>query len=173
MQKVLYSSENLKVYDRYKSHNHISRRDLHLLQIAIKNNIDNILANEFIILSHSFEENIGKTSCVRVSDNDRFFYAKRKNRSGYSKFVLDREPEDCNNVIAILKQTTVENEYILITSFVGNPAEPEPWDKIATQKAFDFWESHALIVSDLSEIDESSITYDESVYYPTALPMVS
>lgn len=101
-------------------------------------------------------EQVGFTNCVAVNEKDAIIMAFRKNRFGPTPMVLNREPEPCNSVVIILKKGyDNEGEYfILITAFVGEGSEPEPWDKQlvpgskAHQKAVEFWRTHALIYDD-------------------------
>lgn len=98
-------------------------------------------------------EQVGFTNCVVVSDEDRIVMAVRKNRLGPTPMVLNREPEPCNSVVIILKKGhDDEGEYfILITAFVGEGSEPEPWDSQLDHdseeyaRAVLFWQTHALV----------------------------
>lgn len=170
MRECFYYSEDFKVYDRFNSHNHLSEDLYQLISYVIKLYKKDIIGKDFIKLSHSFSYIIGKSTCVEVDEYDKIIYAKRKFRYGYSKFVLDREPEDCNNLIVILKRVS-QDEYILITSFVGYLSEPEPWDKNATGNSINFWNNHALILNELSikeiegDIIPELLYLKESLYY--------
>ena len=48
------------------------------------------------------------------------------------------------DVVVILKRTE-EYGYVLLTAFIGKKAEPEPWDRSATEKSVEFWSVRALI----------------------------
>ena len=50
-----------------------------------------------------------------------------------------------SRVTCVLKAGDVGDEYVLITAFIGAPAVPEPWDRNATAKSREFWDSHALV----------------------------
>lgn len=108
-----------------------------------------------------FDRVVGETTCVKVSENDKVIMAVRKRRQGPTPMVLGREPEPCKSVVVILKKASDdEGEYfILITAFVGENSEPEPWDKQLIPgskehaKAVKFWKSHALLY------DEEVIDY--------------
>lgn len=108
-----------------------------------------------------FDRVVGETTCVKVSENDKVIMAVRKRRQGPTPMVLGREPEPCASVVIILKKASDdEGEYfILITAFVGENSEPEPWDKQLIPgskehaKAVKFWKSHALLY------DEEVIDY--------------
>jgi hypothetical protein len=86
---------------------------------------------------------IGKSTCVSTNENDKIFYAKREDRSGHSRFVLNREPIDTNKVsVNLLK---VPTHYLIISAYLGGKAEREPWDKRASSSALEFWKNHAFV----------------------------
>ena len=104
---------------------------------------------------------VGLNSCVAVAEDDKVIKAVRKGRFGPTPMVLEREPEPCSSVVLILKKAfDNEGEYfVLITAFIGEGSEPEPWDRQLVpgspqhQKAVEFWHTHALIY------DEEVIDY--------------
>lgn len=102
---------------------------------------------------------IGLTSCVAVTEADEVVLAVRKGRQGPTPMVKDRKPEPCSSVVLILKKASDGNSFVLITAFVGEGSEPEPWDKqlvpgtVAHERAVKFWQAHALIY------DEEVIDY--------------
>ena len=103
---------------------------------------------QFFIEEVDFSRPIGETICVVTGSSDEIVYAKRPKRFGHTRFVKDRVPEPCNTVVAILKAADGEEDagsYVLITAFVGQRPEPEPWDRNATANSVAFWTSHALI----------------------------
>ena len=91
-----------------------------------------------------FQEIIGFSCCVKTSPADCIIFAKRPNRSGYTRFVLDRDLSPTSTVVVVLKKIK-PLEYVLITAYVGEKAELEPWDTRATQESTEFWQEHALI----------------------------
>jgi hypothetical protein len=103
---------------------------------------------QFLVEEVDFGRPIGETICIATRPGDEIVYAQRPNRQGLTRFVKNRQPEPCNSVVVILKTAdTVEDagKYVLVTAFVGRLAEPEPWDRNATEKSVEFWSSHALI----------------------------
>jgi hypothetical protein len=96
---------------------------------------------------------IGKTTCVPTDKNDEIFYAIREDRLGHSRFVLNRQPLDTNFITVILLR--VPTHYLIITSYLGTLSKPEPWDVIASQDAFDFWNNHAIVFGEEDIIIES------------------
>lgn len=104
---------------------------------------------------------VGKTTCVKVGPKDQVVLAVRKRRFGPTPMVFGRQPEPCAKVVVILKKACDdEGEYfILITAFVGEGSEPEPWDRQLVpgspdhRRAVEFWQNHALLY------DEEVIDY--------------
>ncbi len=99
----------------------------------------------------AFDRVIGHTQCVSVTAADRVVFKRRKGRMGTTPFVLEREAEPSKEVTLILKKDMSGAYYVLITGFIGSPAEPEPWDQNlvpgseAHKRAVEFWQTHALI----------------------------
>lgn len=89
---------------------------------------------------------IGKSTCVETGPTDEIVFARRKNRYGYTRFVFDRSPIDCDSVVLVLMPACPgTNDLILITAFIGHGAEPEPWDMKATAASVEYWSHHALV----------------------------
>lgn len=122
------------------SHIHENARPLILEALAM---IDSE-QKDFLVEEIDFGREIGKTVCVLTNENDQIVFARRPNRFGPTRFVIGREPEPCSSVVIILKRTE-EQGYILLTAFIGRKAEPEPWDRNATEKSLAFWSNRALV----------------------------
>lgn len=151
--KVKIGTGSLKkdfyVYDREDSHieDHPIAKKI-LIKALAKINIKNTY---FDFEKHivSFNQNIGYTTCVPTSDKDEIYYKKRPYRWGYTRFVKNREPMPCNKINILLKRE--ENKIVLVTAYIGNESEPEPWDRqckynpIQKKKSEEFWATHALI----------------------------
>lgn len=98
----------------------------------------------FLVEEIDFGQTIGKTICVETGPSDQILFAQRSGRCGHTRFVLNRAAEPCSSIVVILKARDYD-EYVLITAYIGQLAEPEPWDRKATEKSKAFWNSHALI----------------------------
>lgn len=98
----------------------------------------------FLVEEINFGREIGKSVCVLTNENDKIIFAQRPNRFGLTRFVIGKAPEPCSSVVVILKRTE-EQSYILLTAFIGKKAEPEPWDRNATERSMEFWSSRALV----------------------------
>jgi hypothetical protein len=128
------------VIDRPNSHIHAGVAEL--LPEALSRVF--LAGEQFSVQEVQFGRVVGVTTCVETSGSDIVVFAQRPRRFGLSRFVKNRQPEPCSNIVVILKAGGY-GEYILITAFVGQKAEPEPWDRNATDKSVAFWNSHALI----------------------------
>ncbi len=149
---VGFCSNGAKVFDRNDGHNNVHPVDESLLQEAL---LQVSPSENFVKKLVMFDRIIGQTTCVTVDETDTVVKAFRKGRKGPTPMVLNRTPMDCNSLVVILKKIG-DDEYILITTFVGQMSEREPWDpaivpgSLEQQKAEAFWSTHALI-------------YDESI----------
>lgn len=140
LRKVFVNEKGISFYPRFNQHH------IHLSLDEFLPDIINKVQNtelDFIEIEHHFSNVIGKTSCVTVDDSDHILYAKRKGRDGFTKFVKNREPVECNSIFAVFKRTSFG--YLIITIFIGEKAGREPWDNYATEEDVRFWENHALI----------------------------
>ena len=153
MKKILGTCANgTTVIDRNDNHNSVHPVDEDLLCEALSNLSP---TKNFEAFCFDFGRVIGQSTCVAVDETDTVVMAYRKGRKGPTPLVVDREPEDCSSMVVILKKLET-NEYLLITSFVGQLSEKEPWDPYLVpgspehQRAVAFWSTHALI-------------YDESI----------
>jgi hypothetical protein len=132
-----------KVIVRKTSHIHDSPELEKYLTLAlgkIVSNNQNSIEGEV-----DFGKSIGFSRCVTTSDKDEIVFAMRPKRKGFTRFVKNREPESTDKITVILTKDRQTNAYLVLTTYVGPKAEPEPWDYRATDKALDFWKNHALI----------------------------
>lgn len=145
-----------KVYDRPKSHLSYDQENYKELLTSTLSNIeaDN---RDFIVHTKKFPSLIGTTLCLKTGSdsNEQITYAIRKGRKGYSRFIRGKTPEASDEFTVILKK--VEDDYLLISAFVGPQADREPWDPYADEGARNFWNTHAL-VWDPDGVDLRTIT---------------
>lgn len=128
-----------KVFDRPNSHLHAGVREL-LAEALARVETTAAFHKEAV----DFGRIVGETTCVATSGDDEVVYAQRPKRAGLTRFVKNRQAEPCSSVVVILKRIE-EWDYLLITTFIGNLSESEPWDRNATEKSVEFWNTHALI----------------------------
>jgi hypothetical protein len=153
VRKIYINSHGVRFYSR------INQNHVHLLlEEYLPLIIDNITNydKEFLELETNLTFYVGKSDCVETDESDSIIYAKRKGRTGYTRFVLNREPIDCNSVFLVLKRTEIG--YLIITVFVGKKAGREPWDLFSTNEDVEFWENHALVFNKENIVDDSLTT---------------
>jgi len=97
-----------------------------------------------------FDTNIGFTGSSKTKETnmeDKIFVAKRNHRKIYSRVVIV-EPEPCSSIV-IIARSTKNNEYALITAYIGTLSEKEINDKNLRpherETSINFWKNNALI----------------------------
>ena len=86
---------------------------------------------------------IGTSDLVETTENDDVFYAKRLNRTNYTRFVRDRQPVPTSVISLVLHRQ--KDGYLLYSAWAGWAAPPFPNDKDETPESREFWKSHALV----------------------------
>lgn len=98
--------------------------------------------------------NIGEDHLVGTADGDLIAFARRGNRAGESRFVLNRAatPTTKVTIVACVDRDPGETQglWCLVTLFEGEPGCREPWDaslktEEAKAEAEAFWTTHALV----------------------------
>jgi len=96
---------------------------------------------------------IGRSGCVAttpITSSTPTLFASRVGRDKPSRVVVgELGPEVSTVVVLAFADRDVEGQYVLITSFVGQLAEKEPWDRTIrsqaeAERALGFWSCHAL-----------------------------
>lgn len=100
---------------------------------------------KFIIAPIEMGRIVGGNACLETGQGDEIVFAQRPGRADLTRFVKNRQAEPCSIVTLILKQKEVAEEYVLLTAFIGPPAELEPWHPNATDISKNFWNTHALV----------------------------
>lgn len=124
------------------------------IQPVLQAALSQIHANaDFIKQTIEFPNTIGNTHCVKTTKDDVVYLKRRQGRKGLSRMVAKRQPEPSNKLTICLAKNL--NGYYLITAFIGDSPEPEPWDENAFTRYNDynqakatsiaFWLTHALI----------------------------
>ncbi|MEI6054014.1 MAG: hypothetical protein WCQ49_01460 [Candidatus Saccharibacteria bacterium] len=103
----------------------------------------------------SFDYPIGRTKCVKTTEDDTITFVTRYEKPGPTRFVKFRDPEASNKMYIILKRASDGTSFVLIKASIGEATEPEPWDEnnffmqadpaAAREKSIKFWENHALV----------------------------
>lgn len=104
----------------------------------------------FIKVQIDMGREIGVSTCVEVTPEDTFRYAKRIGRNYPTRFVLNRNPVPCQFISVVLKRTpNAKRDYHLLTAYIGTMATKEVHDPKLTfeeaHEAHEFWNTHALI----------------------------
>lgn len=129
------------VFDRRRSHLHGSVAELLPEVFAAISSFDRELVVEEIDLGRT----VGRRICVETGPGDEIVFARRHRRKGMTRFVLQREPEDCSRVVVVLKRDEYSDTYVCLSAYIGTHSEPEPWDTHATATSEAFWQTHALV----------------------------
>lgn len=135
-----YTKNGQSVLDRPNSHCHLPRALLRETLGRIE-----LLSSAFSKVVVSMERVVGTSACVTTSGADEIVFARRERRPGLTRFVKGRTPSPCSTIVVILKPAEDASTWILITAFIGDGAEPEPWDYNATPQSVAYWNSHALV----------------------------
>lgn len=103
---------------------------------------------EFIKVSIEMGRIIGKTNLVKTTPDDEIVYAIRTGRRILTRFVKNRQGDDCSTVCIILKKLD-GIRYKLLTAYIGRLGEKEAGDhSIQTEEEYatckGFWDHHAL-----------------------------
>lgn len=85
---------------------------------------------------------IGTSDLVITTDTDDIFYAKRRNRTNYTRFVRNRRPIETSIVTLVLHRQA--SDYLLYSAWIGWAAPPFPDDEKDTPESYTFWKTHAL-----------------------------
>lgn len=132
------------VTDRYPSHLHegVLERLAHVLG-TIESRGRTVIEH-----CHDVGQPIGTTICVATRPGDEIIFAQRVNRNGLTRFVKNHQPEPCASLVVILRLLP-SGVYEVRTSYIGQPATPEPWDTVPAAgreaECLQFWNTHALI----------------------------
>jgi hypothetical protein len=92
---------------------------------------------------------VGQTICVATNPTDQIVYAQRVGRAGYTRFVMEKQPQPTSHITIVAKHLS-GGSIQLITAYMGRKATPEPWDRrvrsiLEQQGSRLFWDNHALI----------------------------
>ncbi len=135
------------VFDRVKSHIHTEYDKIYEYLEKTLPHINPPAGEVYFHYSHDFGGIIGESICVPTVEGDKIIYAQRPNRQGLTRFVKNKSLRPVSVFTVVLKcdQKSKEEQYILITAYIGENAPPEPWDKMATDESLEFWNQHALV----------------------------
>lgn len=109
-----------------------------------------------VVREVEFDHPIGNTFVVETTPDDRVVWAQRIGHSGWSRCVLDREPEPCNFITIVMKAYSGnKNHYRLNLVCVGRRRQKEFQELHSHREDKDFtllvklsrsyWANHAFI----------------------------
>lgn len=87
---------------------------------------------------------VGKTDLVETSEHDGIFYAKRRNRDTYTRFVRNKDPVPTQYITICLKKMD-NTTYDLYSAWIGPNPPSSPGNTMATPESIPFWQKHALV----------------------------
>lgn len=153
--KDIYSRNGVRVINRPRTHIPL---DLEKIVVEILKEVVIDISKPYIEVTVDCKRPVGYVKVVKINSNDETFYAIRNGRSGYSKFVENREPVKSNLVTLVLKKSAEDrNKYLLITAYIGERVGPEPYDRHCKEVDRLFWSEHAFI-SEITDYDVSTVT---------------
>ena len=159
------SADGYSIFDRTDSHIHLEGG---LTDELLKSAVSMVRTSgkSFFKAKCQFEKPVGYSMCVPVSKKDNVLMVYRKGRKGMTPMVKGRNPEPCSSIIVILKKDQTNHCYILVSAFIGNETEKEPWDAFVRteeqrKKSITFWTTHALIY-DENQIDWERTALEKS-----------
>jgi cold shock CspA family protein len=129
--------------------------------IIIRNNGDE--PAQETILEYKLENTYGKTFACETTILDDIFYAKRKNKKGYSRFAKNKQPGASALFTIIIRFR--QGFHQVVASYFGPKTPAEPWDRIASPESLDFWRNHALIPDDAFQIDYTTIRHFDPDFF--------
>lgn len=148
------------VYDRPNSHLHEGVAGLlpeALMQIRTE-------GRQMIAEEVDLGRFIGITTGVETTLEDEIIFAQRVGRKGLTRFVKNREGTPTSFLTVVLQKNQSEESYTCLTAWVGRKAEPEPWDRRATEQSVAYWRSHALLWGS-EPVVQGTETIESSSYY--------
>ena len=151
MLKILGTTNNgINVY-KHATASHSHRPDL---DAEVINKLTITEGQTFLRETVELGRVIGEDHLVETDENDLIAFARRDNRMGETRFVLNRaaKPTTLVTVIACVDRDPGETQgkWCLFTLFEGEPGCREPWDdslktEEAKAEAKTFWDCHALV----------------------------
>lgn len=153
---IAKSANGKNIFNRFNSHIHKNVAEEVLVKALSSLHLSKSFHKEVVDMKHT----IGKCNCLAINSNDEIVYVVRKGRKGPTPMVKGRKPIDSSCITLVLKRIEDDN-YILLSSYIGSDSAPEPWDsnfydqftwekkadidEAAYAKSIEFWNTHALI----------------------------
>ena len=101
------------------------------------------VTSENLYLERDMLRIIGMCDLVETTADDEIIYAKRLNRTNYTRFVKGRSPQPCSTVTVALRARK-NGSYELRSAWIGYAVPQFPGDLYETPESKPFWRNHAL-----------------------------
>lgn len=144
-----------KVFYVKEAHFHQHPEVFHYLQEALEklmkeDRLSDLQEKGMVKISLDFGYSLGTSDCIETTPEDEIFYAQRRGRSTFTRFVKNRVAPECSTLTMVLAQGNKPNRINVVTAYVGYQAEKEPLDgsiknRDDFEKSVEFWKTHALI----------------------------
>jgi hypothetical protein len=121
-----------------------------LKQLVDNNAIGELQEKGVVKISLDFGRILGTSDCIETNPDDEIFYAQRRGRKTFTRFVKNKVAPDCSTLTMVLAQGNKPNRINVVTAYVGYQAEKEPLDgsiknRDDFEKSVQFWKTHALV----------------------------
>lgn len=154
--------DGISVYDRDDSHLHKESGLTPELLAESLSRIDTA-GRGFVREKVVFDHIVGERTCVDTGSEDEIVMVYRKDRSGQTPMVKNRETEPCDSVMVVMarEDPPYDDDFKMITAYIGKESPREPWDpgistKKDRQEAEEYWNSHAIVYNeDLIDWDKT------------------
>lgn len=177
-------NKKLVLNERFRGHmeNHCSsfnKNYVEYLTPDVKEEILNKCASEkFNVVHVKFDSNIGTTNIAKVNDTDSVFWAKRKGRDIYSRFVKGKEPKPTNIITFVVKEQHYNKGVFNLISMYPSigKSEKEVFDQnIDTieelERCINFWTEFAFVDKDYVKgtekdiIEKNNILFNKEIWF--------
>jgi hypothetical protein len=98
--------------------------------------------DENIYLDMDMGREIGLSDLVETSEADEIVYAKRFNRTNYTRFVKNHSAQPTQYLALVLQKDG--DVYELKSTWIGRITPQFPGDELETPDSRSFWQAHAL-----------------------------
>lgn len=162
---------NGKFRQHMLTHNEFVKNYEEYLTKEIKEKILKQCKENFNIIHITYNEIVGNVGIVEVAKNDKVFWAKRKGRNIYSRFVKERNSEKTNIITFVLKeQYNNKGKFNLISMYPSlGKTEKEIFDSNISsleelERSIDFWTNYAFVGEYEEETDKDIFEVNKCLF---------
>lgn len=160
-----------KTKEHMECHNKLFKPYTEYLTPTIEQKILRQCKRNFNIVHITFNEHVGKTGIVEIDENDEIFWAKRKGRNIYSRFVKGRVSYTTPIITFILKKQYDGEDFNLISMYPSlGVTEKEVFDPSIRslselERSISFWSKYAFTDDDYVKGTEKDIIESHKCLY--------